>query len=63
MATCNKTGLNIVEIDSQYKDQSNTDSCDCGRYSSSKVNNCFFNINSNNDEIPAGSEINSATLR
>ncbi|MGI5892099.1 MAG: hypothetical protein ACOX7H_05090 [Bacillota bacterium] len=63
MATCNKTGLNICEIDSQYKDQSNTGSCDVGRYSSSKVNNCFFNFDSINDEIPAGSVINSATLR
>jgi hypothetical protein len=63
LATCNKTGLNICEIDSQYKDQSNTGSCDCGRYSSSKVNNCFFNFDSINDEIPAGSVINSATIR
>lgn len=63
MATLNKTGLNICEIDSQYPSQSNTGSCDVGRYSSSKVNNCFFNFDSVNDEIPAGSVINSATLR
>ncbi len=42
--------------------QSNTGSCDCGRYTG-KVNNCFFNFDSVNDEIPAGSVINSATLR
>lgn len=62
MATCNKTGINICEIDSQYATQSNTGSCDCGRYTG-KVNNCFFNFDSVNDEIPAGSIINSATLR
>jgi hypothetical protein len=63
LAECNKTGLNICEIDSQYPSQANTGSCDVGRYSSSKVNNCFFNFDSVNDEIPAGSVINSATLR
>ncbi len=63
MATLNKTGLNICEIDSQYPTQNETGSCDVGRYSSSKVNNCFFNFDSVNDEIPAGSIINSATLR
>jgi hypothetical protein len=63
LASCNKTGLNICEIDSQYPTQSETGSCDVGRYSSSKVNNCFFNFDSVNDEIPAGSVINSATLR
>jgi hypothetical protein len=62
LATCNKTGLNICEIDSQYPTQSNTGSCDCGRYTG-KVNNCFFNFDSVNDEIPAGSVVNSATLR
>jgi hypothetical protein len=63
MATLTKTGLNVCEIDSQYKDQSNTASCDVGRYSSVKVNNCFINFNGINDEIPQGSVINSAVLR
>lgn len=62
MATSNKNAINICEIDSQYPTQTNTGSCDCGHYTG-KVNNCFFNFDSVNDEIPAGSIINSATLR
>lgn len=61
MATLTKQVLGVCEIDSQYPSQTNSASCDCGNYGS-KVNNCFFNIDSINDEIPAGSAVSSAVL-
>lgn len=61
MASFSKNCINIIEIDSQYKDTSSTNSCDCGKYSS-KVNNCFFNFPDILGSLPAGSIISSATL-
>ncbi len=62
MAELTKTGLNICEIDSQYPSQTNSSSCDCGCYGS-KTNNCFFNFDSINGQIAAGSVVTSAVLR
>ena len=62
MSTSTFTCQNICEIDSQYPDQTNTGSCDCGYYTG-KVNNCFFNFPQIYGTIPAGALINSATLK
>jgi hypothetical protein len=62
MATLVRTGLNVCEIDSQNPNQISTSSCDCGRYTS-KVNNCFFNFDTINSVVVAGSVVSSAVLR
>jgi hypothetical protein len=62
MASLSKTIIHTCEIDSEYKSQQKTSSCDIGRQDSSKLNNGFFDFNSINDEIPPGSRIDSASL-
>jgi hypothetical protein len=57
-----KTCLAIVEIDSEYPTTTETGSCDCGYYTG-KVNNCFFDFDHVEDELPAGCHIDSAYLK
>ncbi len=61
MATLVKYATHVCEIDRASPNQANTGSCDVGKYSST-TNNCFFNFESLNTQIPAGSTINSASL-
>ncbi|MEA4969905.1 MAG: fibronectin type III domain-containing protein [Candidatus Pelethousia sp.] len=61
MPTLVKYATHVCEIDRASPNQANTGSCDVGKYSST-TNNCFFNFESLNSQIPAGSTINSASL-
>lgn len=61
MPTLIKQATHICEIDRASPDQANINSCDVGKYSTT-TNNCFFNFESLNTQIPAGSTINSAVL-
>lgn len=61
MPTITRQATHVCEIDRASPTQANTSSCDVGRYSTT-TNNCFFNFESLNTEIPAGSTINSASL-
>lgn len=56
-----KQATHICEIDRASPDQANVNSCDVGKYSTT-TNNCFFNFESLNTQIPAGSTIDSAVL-
>lgn len=60
MALVTKTCLAISEQDSSNVNEVNTGSCDCGKYTSSQVNNCCFNFDSINTLIPVGSVVSSA---
>lgn len=61
MPTITRQATHVCEIDRASPSEANTSSCDVGRYSAT-TNNCFFNFESLNAQIPAGSTINSASL-
>ena len=61
MPTLIKQATHVCEIDRADSDQANVNSCDVGQYSTT-TNNCFFNFESLNTLIPAGSTIDSAVL-
>ena len=61
MPTITRQATHVCEIDRASPSEANTSSCDVGRYSAT-TNNCFFNFESLNTQIPAGSTINSASL-
>ncbi len=61
MPTLVKYATHVCEIDRASPNQANANSCDVGKYSST-TNNSFFNFESLNTQIPAGSTINSASL-
>ena len=61
MPTITRQATHICEIDRAAPNQTNSNSCDVGRYSGT-TNNCFFNFASLNTVIPAGATITSASL-
>jgi len=61
MPTLIKYCVNICEIDRASPNQADSSSCDVGKYTAT-TNNCFFNFESLNTQIPAGATINSASL-
>jgi hypothetical protein len=61
MPTLTRQCTHVCEIDRASSDQANANSCDVGKYAAT-TNNCFFNFESLNTQIPAGSTINSASL-
>lgn len=61
MPTLVKYCSNICEIDRASPNQADSSSCDVGKYTAT-TNNCFFNFESLNTQIPAGATINSASL-